>query len=749
MCINMEQIFKSLLQKQGYEHIGIIDAEKKIWGYAKDGVYHFCKEDLTDVKRTDVGFDNGVLVLSIIDDKIRIVKNEESVSSSLIIDNSNNIIAEKKGGPYHLLRINSDSLVMVLENSVSEYTFTNYHTPPCLYRDYPSFLQTHFYSQTIILNGKIEKDSFLYKHFDSYYFFYIRKYDEILREIVYRTAKIIFNGIASTNQVIYEGAIPYLWLHKDNTLDIINVDDNKVVEHISHSNTKKYNIPDMMGNSDLQLSYEIDNFNDDCILFPFSEGEGVFVLHRKLSKVVLEYKYYNYDTYCFYYFQEGNTKLFGNIIEVSHTYPISCDSETTDFYLYNIYGEYLTDLNSSSDYGYFVFRKYGNEIEHEEGLYGVIEYFRRVRYRMVVPPIYEKIKDVGEGYFEVYCRNPLNSKDYLIGVYETNNGMVIPLGMNFRYPQYYVYFSNQAKLVGLPFGIVYSYGTQKGLIMGSKVLDAKYDSIDGFSYNGDYYGEYVSTSHYGEVKRNKEYTPKSVILSKGGLRGLFFIEYNKGLSKNVIEPIYENMHCCMLLEGHAYFEVRCGEKYGVISDSLKFNEISKCIYDKVEVEDREGELVIKVYKDGKIGMLSSNLNRSIPVKYSNLVILRDCYIGDGKYYSMRGVELLSEKEFVFIADGECCQAYKNRGTDEYVFICGNGKKLDYNQKYTENIIEVKSSDCDVLCKFDVDTNSFIEEDDDSNGYYDYLREEEERRFYENEGYRDAYDGNPDAQWNTD
>ncbi len=41
------------------------------------------------------------------------------------------------------------------------------------------------------------------------------------------------------------------------------------------------------------------------------------------------------------------------------------------------------------------------------------------------------------------------------------------------------------------------------------------------------------------------------------------------------------------------------------------------------------------------------------------------------------------------------------------------------------------------------------QNDDSDDYYDYMREEEERRFYENEGYRDAYDGNPDAEWNTD
>ena len=35
-----------------------------------------------------------------------------------------------------------------------------------------------------------------------------------------------------------------------------------------------------------------------------------------------------------------------------------------------------------------------------------------------------------------------------------------------------------------------------------------------------------------------------------------------------------------------------------------------------------------------------------------------------------------------------------------------------------------------------------------NLYYRY-NEEEERRFYENEGYMDAYDGDPSAQWNTD
>lgn len=61
----MEQIFKSLLQKQGYEYIGLVNSDKAIWGYAKDGIFHFCKEDLTEVDRCTTGFDSGVIVLTL------------------------------------------------------------------------------------------------------------------------------------------------------------------------------------------------------------------------------------------------------------------------------------------------------------------------------------------------------------------------------------------------------------------------------------------------------------------------------------------------------------------------------------------------------------------------------------------------------------------------------------------------------------------------------------------------------------
>ena len=51
----MEQILTSLLQKQGYDYIGIIDDDKKIWGYAKEGKFHFCRENLEEVDRSTFG----------------------------------------------------------------------------------------------------------------------------------------------------------------------------------------------------------------------------------------------------------------------------------------------------------------------------------------------------------------------------------------------------------------------------------------------------------------------------------------------------------------------------------------------------------------------------------------------------------------------------------------------------------------------------------------------------------------------
>ena len=90
----MEQFYRSLLQQEGYEHIGIIDAVRKIYGFAKDGVYHFCREDLTEIDRKEIGIFDEVVVLSIKDGNIARTGEQEFFSSCLILDKSNIILRD-------------------------------------------------------------------------------------------------------------------------------------------------------------------------------------------------------------------------------------------------------------------------------------------------------------------------------------------------------------------------------------------------------------------------------------------------------------------------------------------------------------------------------------------------------------------------------------------------------------------------------------------------------------------------------
>ena len=86
----MEQIFKSLLQKHGYKHICLIEPDKHIWGYEKDGAYHFCKEDLTEVDRAEVGLTHDVDILAVRYEKIECIKSDFTyLPSAIILDKQN------------------------------------------------------------------------------------------------------------------------------------------------------------------------------------------------------------------------------------------------------------------------------------------------------------------------------------------------------------------------------------------------------------------------------------------------------------------------------------------------------------------------------------------------------------------------------------------------------------------------------------------------------------------------------------
>ena len=744
----MEQILRSLLQKQGYEHIGIVNAEKKIWGYSKDGVYHFCcADDLSDIDRKSIGFTDDICVLSIVDDIVVNVEDLSKFATGIVIDNNNFITKELRQmeaipmntiQPYYQLkRIKSDSIVIIRScyiphdyQRLNRKSGRDWESYVQMRSDHPQFIPLNFdkldwVTFLVYLDGKCIQDAKLYMYLDEYYFF---RTDTSIR--IYH----------SEEGWVFDGCLSYLWDTTSNLYLVYIKEPNIVsIQTIDSCRKQVFDTNDFFKYqffSKDNRNYSLYDYHVVCsdhyLIIPFSAHNWIFVISDD----------YYFSAKCIEIDNNSNLFFQNNIIRTQYEtyyggyYNGEFQGGTrTEYNYFDIDGKQLK-VQKEADYGRDIIST-GNI---KTGMsYGVLD---TNECKIIMPPVYNKIEYLGCSTFQFEIINTeINPPQKLVGLYSEHNGFIIPIGVDINKPSYNIHFYTDSILIDNGFR-VYSIGMNKGLVCyGAKALDAVYDSIDGFVFSGNYFGEIISY----DDRRNKEYSPLSVIIRKNGLSGLY--------SNNVIfEPIFNRISCCMLLEGHAYFEVRCGNKHGVISDSEDFNKISKCIYDMVEVQNRDTELVVKVCKDGKWGMLSSNLNRSIPIKYDTLVILKKCYLGDGKYYSMKGVELLNEDDYTFISDGDYCQAYKNKNNNEFVFICSNGDKLEYNYKEGDNsIIEIKYSYSynKEIIEFDIKNNVFIENDNDSDDYYNYMREKEERRYYENEGYRDAYDGNPDAQWNTD
>ena len=74
---------QSAEQEKKHNISTFIDSDKKIWGYAKEGHFHFCLENLVEVDRNALGLIDKVLVITKEDDKLSFVIGGNSFSISL------------------------------------------------------------------------------------------------------------------------------------------------------------------------------------------------------------------------------------------------------------------------------------------------------------------------------------------------------------------------------------------------------------------------------------------------------------------------------------------------------------------------------------------------------------------------------------------------------------------------------------------------------------------------------------------
>ena len=290
----MEQILRSLLQKQGYEHIGIVNAEKKIWGYSKDGVYHFCcADDLSDIDRKSIGFTDDICVLSIVDDIVVNVEDLSKFATGIVIDNNNFITKELRQmeaipmntiQPYYQLkRIKSDSIVIIRScyiphdyQRLNRKSGRDWESYVQMRSDHPQFIPLNFdkldwVTFLVYLDGKCIQDAKLYMYLDEYYFF---RTDTSIR--IYH----------SEEGWVFDGCLSYLWDTTSNLYLVYIKEPNIVsIQTIDSCRKQVFDTNDFFKYqffSKDNRNYSLYDYHVVCsdhyLIIPFSAHNWIFVI---------------------------------------------------------------------------------------------------------------------------------------------------------------------------------------------------------------------------------------------------------------------------------------------------------------------------------------------------------------------------------------------------------------------------------------------------------------------------------------
>lgn len=705
----MKQIVNNILKQQGFEHIGLLDKENNIWVYAKDGVLHFCKDDLTPLDRNHIGSTLNLIVLTESEEGFRIVKEGDLFRNFIVVDKNNRIIIHAHSNEkiyekvYFTLKKIKDNSFVIVEEECWREGFPDYK-PIRPYFTFTWRCDTQKYSYLFIDDEYWESYN-LYRIHHDFYFFKECKHD---RAIIFK----------KDIGIIYKGKVPYLWIHKNETTHLVLWENDYCDEEDNNEQHSIIKIQELGSclqtfnvNRHFYLGEEDILFSDDYLVFPFNEYNrysGAFVID---------------NTDCFL---SANTIWFDDAycpVSISlHNKLIRIEREDQYCLLYSIYGNLHTEFYLEQGRSYIVFDVQNNgffpyELDKTKGVVNLPD-------NIIIPPIYKEINILDDdiGLFELNLLNYANGKSLETkGIYSIKKGFIIPLGGEFSFPFYNEMFSLQVNNV--KDFIIFKQGGKKGLMFrGEKVLDAEYDDIVGFSFNEDF--EKTPDWCIAET-RTKEYTPLCVLLYKKGKWGLFANISNYQEKKyDTIEPIFDNIHKCVkVFKGHAYFAVEKDGKKGIVSDNLIFNQKNEIKYDTADYETVVAihgswgeECYFTVTEKGRVGAICTNEKYDIPVIFERIdkIIISGVLIGK-TIFTRNGEELCSlEDGYKYIPTRYFDVFIRANTDDDYVFIDSRGNRVKYS-KESRHILHLDGG-----YRFDTETKEFIEEEEyDNPPIYDY------------------------------
>ena len=784
----MEKSIKDLSKEQGYEYVCKNDIENGIWGYAKDGKFHFCLENLTEVNR-NVLCDNSELMVIDTDFFPAIVKNGDTFYEGFIIDSSNNILAKvysQGNGFGHLYQTNviehlyltngKCSVIMKVKREPFvkiKRTDIFPEIKPCLEKNYR--IKSQSKDQIVIIDEKIEPQ--------------------------YRLSRVIGDTIfildCDNQSMIHNGkecvVLPdysYIWKHEDGTIHFLNYLHEGEKHIMNYTTVTKETIS--IGTIEIPictqdlLDFESNNllWSDNYIIVPIYKNDDPLKIHLGDRNIIINYNTSNICVYPISFNREDayNTSFTNNII-IKEYGSYDCDFNLEEIGLYDVRGNQLElsytpveKLNKNNTFHVIFSQKSNGLINKIERLYGILR-LKRSWAKIVVPPIFEKIEELSSNLYKVRLANYVDENCHQFeGLYSISEGFIQAEAVRLEHCNY---IEGDCLMANAPEGLVaFLKQGKRGLIKNGKiVIDATLDDICGFDFSDKYIGERIKEGTIEEIKKKtRAYSPKSVVLKDKGKYGLYFDD------DHIIMPIYDSIRCILITKENpyyddfedsitydkfAYFKVTQGNKVGFISDNIDFNTNSKVEYDDIEVEKRfRNYAVIKVYKNGNVGLRTTIKKRenkgffSIPVDYNTLNIrmvktiqgeLMAClYEADGYFINKDGHHLLETEGYDYI--GYCsyngCLAFRSKENGEYLFLYSYGSPFPIigRDKYGN----IKLSD---NCTFNITSEKFILKRNEFSNQRYYTPSSDEYNDYSqdelNDMYRDAFDGNPEYESNID